>query len=139
MGSLSARFVPHSTSWTLQNKSLTAEGYVRAIACGPHVVRMLEAKLKGGLEQKVKQQVGWKQMDDRWIGVHVSKKMQNPQYVGGIAGFTRGPAASSRPPTITSLSLRNFAIFMMRPFSKCCSWKCSCCRSPTLWPSPVIA
>ena len=70
----------------LQNKSLTAEGYVRAIACGPHVVRMLEAKLNDYMEQKVRQQVGWKQMDNRWIGVHVSKKMQNPQYVGGIPG-----------------------------------------------------
>ena len=70
----------------LQNKSLTAEGYVRAIACGPHVVRMLEAKLNDDMEQKVKQQVGWKQMDNRWIGVRVGKKMQNPQYVGGIPG-----------------------------------------------------
>ena len=74
----------------LQNKSLTAGGYVRAIAVGPHVVRMLEAKLAGDLEQKVKQQVGWKQGDNRWIGVHVDKKMQNPQYLGGVPGTLIG-------------------------------------------------
>ena len=55
-----------------------------------HVVRMLEAKLAGDLEQKVKQQVGWKQVENRWIGVRVAKKMQNPQYLGGVPGTLIG-------------------------------------------------
>ena len=74
----------------LQNKSLTAEGYVRAIACRPHVVRMLEAKLNGDLEHKVKQQVGWKQVDNRWIGVRVGKKMQNPSMSATFLGTLIG-------------------------------------------------
>ena len=45
---------------------------------------MLEAKLKKDLEEKIKCQAGWKKVEDRWIGVHLGKTFQNPQYVGDI-------------------------------------------------------
>eukprot|EP00913_Durusdinium_trenchii_P031885 g29862.t1 len=68
----------------LQNKSLVAEGSVRTISMEPQMVRVLEAKLKEDLEEKTRFQVGWKSFEDRWIGIHLAKTFQNPQYVGNI-------------------------------------------------------
>ena len=68
----------------LQNKSLVAEGSVRTISIEPQVVRVLEAKLKEDLEEKARFQTGWKDLGDRWIGIHLAKTFQNPQYVGSI-------------------------------------------------------
>ena len=68
----------------LQNKSLVAEGSVRTISMEPQVVRVLEAKLKEHLEEKTRFQAGWRCFGDRWIGIHLGKTLQNPQYVGDI-------------------------------------------------------
>ena len=72
----------------LQNKSLVAEGSVRAISAEPQTIRVLEAKLKQDLEEKIKYQVGWRKAEDRWIGVHLGKTFQSPQYVGDISSTT---------------------------------------------------
>ena len=65
----------------LQNKSLVAEGSVRTISME---LRVLEAKLKEDLEEKTRLQTGWRCFGDRWIGIHLGKTFQNPQYVGDI-------------------------------------------------------
>ena len=71
----------------LQNKSLVATGHLRAVVeetSEPMMVRVLEAKLLDGLQMKARYQVGWKQDEDKWIGVHLARKLQTPQFVGEI-------------------------------------------------------
>ena len=68
----------------LQNRSLIAEGFVRAIQTVPYVVRVLEAKLTKELEDKARAQSGWARSGDRWIGIHLGRKLQTPQYHGEI-------------------------------------------------------
>ena len=45
------------------------------------MVRVLEAKLLDGLQMKL-DTIGWKQDEDKWIGVNLAKKLQSPQFVG---------------------------------------------------------
>ena len=68
----------------LQNRSLIAEGYVRAIQTVPYTVRVLETKLTKELEDKARMQSGWVRAGDRWIGIHLGKRLQTPQYHGEI-------------------------------------------------------
>lgn len=68
----------------LQNKSLIAQGFVRAIQTAPCMVRVLEATLMKELEDTARAQSGWTRSGDRWIGVHLGRKLQTPQYHGAI-------------------------------------------------------
>ena len=75
----------------LQNRSLVATGHLRAVVeepSDPMTVRVLEAKLLDDLQMKARYQVGWKQNEDKWIGVHLAKKLQTPQFVGEIPSTT---------------------------------------------------
>ena len=68
----------------MQNKSLIAEGSVRAIQVEPRGAEGLKAKLSEELEKKVRFQGGWKRDQDTWVGVHLAQKYQTPQYVPEI-------------------------------------------------------
>ena len=71
----------------LQNRSLVAEGHLRAVVeeqNEPMMVRVLEARLKDDLQLKARYQVGWKQEENKWYGVHLAKRLQTPQFVGEI-------------------------------------------------------
>ena len=75
----------------LQNRSLVATGHLRTVVekpAGPMMVRVLEAKLLDDLQMTARDQVGWKQVDNRWVGVHLAKKFQTPQFVGEIPSTT---------------------------------------------------
>ena len=45
--------------------------------------KMMQAGLKE-LEDRAKAQSGWARSGDRWVGVHLEKKRQTPQYHGEI-------------------------------------------------------
>ena len=75
----------------LQNRSLVATGHLRTVVeepADPMMVRVLEAKLLDDLQMKARYQVGWKQEENKWIGVHLAKKLQTPQFVGEIPSTT---------------------------------------------------
>ena len=67
----------------LQNRSLVATGHLRTVVeepVSPMMVRVLEAKLLDDLQMKAGYQVGWKQEENRWIGVHLAKKLQTTDW-----------------------------------------------------------
>ena len=70
----------------LQNKSLIVHGTIRACREVPCYIRCIDATLGPDLEQAANYQTGWKKADggDHWIGVHVGKCFQSPQFVPGI-------------------------------------------------------
>ena len=76
----------------MQNKSLVVSGKIRAIQEVPQMVRMLEVKLEEELEEKASRQTGWQMERGAWIGVHLSKHYQDPQFVVCIDQVTYMPA-----------------------------------------------
>ena len=67
------------------------EGHLQAVVeekNEPLMVRVLEARLMGSLQMKARYQVGWKQEENRWYGVHLAKRLQTPQFVGEIPSTT---------------------------------------------------
>ena len=71
---------------SLQNKSLVVNGRIRAIQEVPHSVRMLEVRMEKDLEDRAasESEMGWQLSDGAWIGVHLAKHYQDPQFVKGI-------------------------------------------------------
>ena len=67
-----------------QNHSLVVKGHVRNVSAVPTTVRALKADLTPGLQAYVDHAFGWSKEGERWVGIHLSSKYQNPLFIPNL-------------------------------------------------------
>ena len=74
---------------TFQNQSLVVDACVRTIS-KPQVIRTLAVQLSEELQRTSEERYGWRKKDDHWLGLHLGRSYQSPQFIPGFRSQEEG-------------------------------------------------
>ena len=79
---------------TFQNQSLVVDAYIRTISTPP-VIRTLAVQLNEESQRTAKKHLGWQKKSEYWLGLHLGRSYQSPQFIPGFRSQDDGYCRST--------------------------------------------